>query len=265
MSSCIVITYPFPLRGDTGGGTRSCLQIAEHLDKLGVKVFLVPVTREANHILPDSNVDIISVPESRIHYLIDGLAIAKTVPAILDQNKADAVLSWGHEAAYLTRLLRSRHIVFGIIKIAGWGEFEAVKQVTQELGISENIIYVGCLEPNELVRELERADLAILPSRAESFGRAISEAQAAGLPVVSYNAGSVPEIVEPNVTGCLAPLEQTNLLADGILDAMKDPERTFRMGMAGRDRMQQRFSWEKTAEAILKGIEQVKQRPFCNR
>ena len=64
-----------------------------------------------------------------------------------------------------------------------------------------------------LRRELKDAHLAIMPSHAEAFGLSIAEVQAAGIPIVAYEAGSVSEVVENGVTGWLAPFRQVDRLA----------------------------------------------------
>ncbi|MBT9317284.1 glycosyltransferase family 4 protein [Leptothoe spongobia] len=144
------------------------------------------------------------------------------------------------------------------LKIAGWGDEELLRQAISEHNCDNNVTYLGSLSRDKLLRELEWAGLAILPSRAESFGRSIAEAQAAGLPVISYESGSVPEIVKDGITGFLAPTGRFDLLADAILKAIKEPEDLSKMGLLGQERVMQSFSWEKTALAIHQGIQAVK-------
>ena len=373
--SCIIITYLNSL-GSPGGGTVGCLQIAYHMQKLGVEVILIPISRgpAADEQFPGC---IIPAQSSRLHYLLDGLSVAKAVRSVISKKQVDAVLSWGHDAAFLSRKLNSKNIVFGMIaahssysiwmnrqtglksvkrfadewfrfrplkhaditfalsnftreelitlfdleservivtywgvdkmfaqvqrscpgeisrlifygsldplkgifdliealaqvttqgqrnwtlKVAGWDNGEQVKQTAHKHGIGDQVILIGRLDHQALLRELEWAHLAILPSRAESFGLAIAEAQASGLPVVSYEAGAVPEVVEKNVTGWLVPPRQIDQLAEAIIEAIQDPQKTFRMGLAGRERITRLFSWDKTALTILQGIEEAKKR-----
>lgn len=375
MSKCIVITHQHSL-DSPGGGTQSCLQIAEHLQKLGVEVILIPILREptANR---KTSVQVIPVLPNRVHYLLDGLSVAKTVQAVLASRQVDAVISWDYESAFLPKLLRLKGVVFGMIaaspsyetwvqrktalrlvksmtdewfrwrslkradvvfvsslftqkelialfkleperivtihrgidskfsqmqrsfsgevsnlifygslaplkgifdviealgrvaaqgqrnwvlKVAGWDNEDSVRQALCEHKIDEQVVLLGRLDTQTLICELEWAHLAILPSHAESFGRAIAEAQASGLPVISYEVGSVPEIVQKGVTGWLAPLGHVDLIAEGIVEAMQDPEKAFQMGLAGRKRVTQLFSWEQTAMGILHGIEEAKRR-----
>lgn len=376
MSRRIVITHQHSL-GSPGGGTQSCLQIAQYLQQLGAEVILVPVSRGSAADQKDMSVPVLAVPPSRMHYLLDGLSVAKMVQNILAERQVDAVLSWAHEAAFLPKLLRSKGVMFGMIaaspsykmwvdrktnlqpfksitdewfrwrplrqadavfvsssftqkelialfgleperifpvhrgidirfsqvdrsftgevanlifygsleplkgifdaiaalgrvsalgwrnwvfKVAGWGDEELIRQALRENGIDDRVMLLGRLEPEELIQELAWANLAILPSQAESFGRAIAEAQASGLPVVSYEVGSVPEVVEKGVTGWLTPLGRVDLLAEAIIEAMQDPQKAFQMGLAGRKRVTQLFSWEQTAMAILDAIEEAKRR-----
>ena len=140
------------------------------------------------------------------------------------------------------------------INIAGWGGEDAIKSAVLQADIEPNTVFLGRLAPRELAQSLGNSDIAILPSRAESFGRSIAEAQAAGLPVISYNIGSVPEIVEPGKTGWLVPPEQPVLLAEAIAQAIDHPEQSCQMGQNGHQRVIERFSWEKTADSIQQAI-----------
>jgi glycosyltransferase involved in cell wall biosynthesis len=148
------------------------------------------------------------------------------------------------------------------LKIAGWGDEVLLKRAISDLNLNDNIVYLGSLTQDRLLHELAWANIAILPSQAESFGRSIAEAQAAGLPVLSYQAGSVSEIVEDGVTGQLVPLGRVDLLADAILKAINNPLMFFEMGLTGRDKVTKLFSWEQTALSIHKGIQEIK-RNLC--
>lgn len=148
------------------------------------------------------------------------------------------------------------------LNIAGWGDTASVVAAAKQQGIWGNVKLLGRLEPNELADELTRANLAILPSRAESFGRSIAEAQAASLAVVSYDTGSIPEVVEAGKTGWLATAGRPDQLADAIIAAIDNPEQTFAMGKAGHERVTRLFTWEKTAQAIVNGIAEHQRSPL---
>ncbi|MGB6299896.1 MAG: glycosyltransferase family 4 protein [Rivularia sp. (in: cyanobacteria)] len=372
MIKSIIITHQYPLDAP-GGGTRSCVQIGQHLEKMGVEVIFIPISNKETQQVNSQFTQVFPVSRHPVHYLLTSFSVAQTVKKILSKKQVDAVISWDYEGAFLLELLKSKNVPFGMIaarpsyeewinrktggqikhltdewfrwrlfknadvafvsseytreeminlfginserikithrgidnifaqakrsqpdqvtnfifygsfapikgvfdaiaalgavrdhknwtlKLAGWHNEEAVKAAIREQGIEKQVSILGKLTPEELVKELEWAHVAILPSQAESFGRAIAEAQAAGLPVISYDIGSIPEIVENGVTGWLAPHKHVDKLAQAITEAIQNPEKTFHMGMKGRDRVTKLFSWENTAKLILEGIETAKQ------
>ena len=109
----------------------------------------------------------------------------------------------------------------------------------------------GPLDDAALRRELQWAQLAVLPSHFEAFGLAFAEAQAAALPVVAYRAGSVPEVVEDGVTGWLGPTRDVEQLSANLNRALLDPAEARTRGLRGRERARSLFTWERTAETIL--------------
>jgi glycosyltransferase involved in cell wall biosynthesis len=68
------------------------------------------------------------------------------------------------------------------------------------------------------------------------------EAMAAGLPVVSGESGSLPEIVTDGVEGFLIPPGDVDAHADALLRLARDPDLRARMGMAGWARVRKDFS-----------------------
>lgn len=142
-------------------------------------------------------------------------------------------------------------------RMMGSGDDAAVRARAKELGIGENVVVMPFKDREQLQRELEWSDLALMPSHSESFGLSIAEAQAAGLAVVAFSAGSVPEIVEDGVSGWLAPFGDVPRLGELVEQAMSDPGRVTAAGRAGRERVARRFSWARTCDRILEGLNQI--------
>ncbi len=147
--------------------------------------------------------------------------------------------------------LRERGVRGIRLRFVGQGDRESLLRLAREKGVSDLIEVHGPVEDSHLGEELVRAHLAVLPSRFESFGLAFAEAQASGLAVVAYAAGSVPEIVIDGETGWLAPVGDVESLTACLAQALADPRETFSRGLAGRERVRREFSWERTAAAIL--------------
>jgi glycosyltransferase involved in cell wall biosynthesis len=72
---------------------------------------------------------------------------------------------------------------------------------------------------------LSEVDLLVVPSQAiDNVPRVILEAFAAGVPVIAFASGGIPELIEHGVTGLLVDRPSSEALARGILEAVCDPE-----------------------------------------
>jgi len=95
-----------------------------------------------------------------------------------------------------------------------------LERLAAELGVTDRVVFTGMLPAGEGVRrELDAADLFVLPSRTEGLPRALVEAMARGLPAIGSDVGGIPELlpadylVTPDDVGGLASMIR-GLLAD---------------------------------------------------
>lgn len=115
-----------------------------------------------------------------------------------------------------------------------WGEGEqrpALQVLRAELGLAGRVQLPGLTaRPGQWV---EDADVFVLSSRYESFGNVITEAMAAGLPVVAFDCPWGPgDIVRDGEDGLLVPPEDVDALAAAMRRLLLDPELRARLGMA---------------------------------
>lgn len=89
-----------------------------------------------------------------------------------------------------------------------------------------------------------RADVFVLSSVAEALPNAVLEAMAAGLPVVATRVGGVPEAVVPEGTGLLVSPRDVSGLAAALGRLLNDPEARRKLGLRGRQRVLQQFSFK---------------------
>jgi glycosyltransferase involved in cell wall biosynthesis len=92
---------------------------------------------------------------------------------------------------------------------------DRVRALAAELGLAERVEFAGRKPLAELVAEIQRSTLLVLPSRAESLGMVLVEALACGTPVVATRCGGPEDIVDERV-GVLVPPEDPAALAGGI-------------------------------------------------
>lgn len=111
---------------------------------------------------------------------------------------------------------------------------------------SPNVEFVGVKQGEELVEEVQKASVLVLPSLAdkESFGMVLIEAMACQTPVIGTQSGGIPEVIRDNVDGFIVPPEDSRALALAISKIVMDKELAARMGQAGAAKVAEQFTWD---------------------
>jgi len=94
------------------------------------------------------------------------------------------------------------------------------ESMCRDLGICDDVRFVGRQEQIEEI--LAISDLFLLPSDYESFGLAALEAMASGVPVISTNAGGLPEINIQGKTGFLSNVGNVNEMSSNAISLLQD-------------------------------------------
>ncbi|WP_124641605.1 N-acetyl-alpha-D-glucosaminyl L-malate synthase BshA [Amniculibacterium aquaticum] len=110
-----------------------------------------------------------------------------------------------------------------LIIIGEGPEMEKVNQFLEENpNLIDKIRLLG--KVNDLYKILQASDVFLLPSEQESFGLAALEAMAAGTPVVSSNAGGIPEVNIQGETGYLAEVGNVEAMSNYTIRLLSDDE-----------------------------------------
>ncbi|MGZ4001465.1 MAG: N-acetyl-alpha-D-glucosaminyl L-malate synthase BshA, partial [Mucilaginibacter sp.] len=94
------------------------------------------------------------------------------------------------------------------------------EQLARDLGISDNVRFLGKQDAIEEI--LSVSDLFLMPSQSESFGLAALEAMACKVPVISSNAGGLPELNVDGVTGFLKEIGDIDGMAESAIYILAD-------------------------------------------
>ena len=128
---------------------------------------------------------------------------------------------------------------FKLVILAG-GSFAPFAEQARRLGLENRLIVrenVGVIEDY-----LQAADVGLITSETESFCLSILEAMCFACPTVATNVGGIPEVIEDNVTGLLAPSGDAGALARAVESLIQDPARRAALGRAAKDRAREKFS-----------------------
>jgi L-malate glycosyltransferase len=116
-----------------------------------------------------------------------------------------------------------KHIPSKLLFVGDGPERATAEQLCRQLGVCDDVRFVGKQEQMEDI--LAIADLFLLTSEYESFGLAALEAMAAGVPVVSTNAGGLPEIMIQGVTGFMGNVGDVDTMSRQAIDILQSNER----------------------------------------
>ena len=104
-----------------------------------------------------------------------------------------------------------------ILKLAGSGHLEAkLRNECIRSKVSENIVFLGQLSHQELIVEMQNADVLCLPSLSEGWPNVIMEAMGCGTPVVGANVGGIPEQIISEYYGYLCDPNFAEDIADKL-------------------------------------------------
>lgn len=120
-----------------------------------------------------------------------------------------------------------KHISAKLMMVGDGPERPAAETLARELGVDEDIRFVGKQEQMEEI--LAVSDVFLLPSEYESFGLAALEAMAAREIVISTNAGGLPEINIHGVTGFMANVGDVAAMSAFAIEILKDENRLQQM------------------------------------
>ena len=141
-----------------------------------------------------------------------------------------------------------------LIMVGDGPERETADQLCKDLGIKSKVLFLG--NTSDIDRILCMSDLFLLPSFSESFGLSALEAMAAGVPVVSSNAGGLSEVNEEGVSGYLCPIGDVATMAARAIYILEDTTRLAQFKKGAR-KVAERFDENKIIpmyEALYKEL-----------
>jgi 1,2-diacylglycerol 3-alpha-glucosyltransferase len=146
---------------------------------------------------------------------------------------------------------QAMHSVNAQLLVVGDGRRRAaVIRLSAELGIRHLSHFPGFVSATGDLPGLYRLALVfITASEVETQGLVMLEAAATGLPIVAARAAAIPEVVEDGVTGYLVAPRDIEAMADRLVLLLRNPAQARAMGQAGRAKMMQKHSLDRSIEA----------------
>jgi len=122
-----------------------------------------------------------------------------------------------------------------------------IEKLVAELGLTKQVRLLG--RRDDVADVLASLDVLVSASRTESFGMAMAEASACGVPVVATATEGAREIVADGLTGLIVPIGDAQALAAAVISLLQDGPRRLALGARARESARARFGLGRMIEA----------------
>src|SRR5699024_6853583 len=140
-----------------------------------------------------------------------------------------------------------------------------LREFEQAHGLSDRVHFTGALTGRALEAAYARADLLVLPSRAETYGMVIGEALARGVPVIASAVGGVAEALGHDLRGhrpgLLVPADEPRALREALHRWLTDPVLRKELRVLARLTRPDPAGWTKAAQDMAAVL--ARERPRC--
>jgi glycosyltransferase involved in cell wall biosynthesis len=150
-----------------------------------------------------------------------------------------------------------RHFAAARLTVAGSGaELMRLRDLARDLGIEAAVEFPGRIDNADMPALYARSDCVLNPSTVDNMPNSLLEAFASGVPVVSTNAGGVPDLVDDGRTGLLVPVGDAGAMAAAALRLLREPDLADRLAHAALAQSQA-YQWERVRECWLDAYRRV--------
>lgn len=137
------------------------------------------------------------------------------------------------------------------LKIIGTGqEVDNLVRLVGHLKLERQVRFFGAIDYNDLIRELKKSEVLVLPSTREGFGMVLVEAFACHVPCVAYYSDGVVDVIDDGKNGFLVKQRDVNQLAEKIGYLLKNKKKAAEFAINGRRKTEQKFTWERAADEM---------------
>jgi glycosyltransferase involved in cell wall biosynthesis len=144
-------------------------------------------------------------------------------------------------------ILRDRGVPFESVVIGEGEERASLEALRHQLDLDDRVTFVGARPQTEVRKAMAESTLMVMPcvvtpeGNADGIPNVLTEAMAAGLPVISTRVSGIPELIDDRVSGRLVDQRDPLALADAIAEQLADPASRDAYAKAGRAKVEREF------------------------
>lgn len=130
-----------------------------------------------------------------------------------------------------------------------------LSSLARELGIEDYINFLGKISDEELLRCYQDCDIYISSNHLQSWGLAVFEAMASGLPVIVSSTAGASEVLTHRENAMIVKAKSPEKIAAILQEYIKNPSLYLALSKAGRRFVEENISWERSAKNLLNVFE----------
>lgn len=192
----------------------------------------------------------IDVKDLAKQYKLENKKVIMTVGRLVARKGNDTVIQSLNKV--VERIPDIRYLIVG-----DGPEKQRLKVLANDLKLEDYIVFTGFVSDEDLPGYYNLCDLYVLPNREtndfdtiEGFGITFVEASACGKPVIGGKSGGASDSILNGVTGVLVDSQDTEMLANKIIEILSKKELAGQFGLRGRERVLEEFRWEKMSKIV---------------
>jgi len=201
------------------------------------------LSKKPVHLIPNSlDTDIFKPTEKSIARNILNLPLKKKIVLFVELSSTSSTrkgFRYLQEAIYKlasTKDIDKEELYIGVLGTSSPKDIEE---------FPSNVRYLGRLHDEfSLALAYSAADVFVAPSLEDNLPNTVVESLSCGTPVVAFNIGGMPDMIEHQVNGYLSEPEDADSLASGIKWVLEDNDRTFKLREASREKALKEYTLE---------------------
>ena len=130
-------------------------------------------------------------------------------------------------------------------------EFNKINNLRTKLDLDKSIKLLGHVAYENLINYYQSADIFVLPSLHESFGKVLLEAGISAKPVVASATTGAKEIIKNKKTGYLVPINNQKKFVDKVLKLLKNDQLAKKMGQTAFAYVKKNFNYQDNVKNII--------------
>ena len=144
--------------------------------------------------------------------------------------------------------------------IAGAADDDYLKECEKEIAtnnLGSSVHLLSNISIEAVKSQLSKANCLVLPSFQENSPLTVTEAMAAGVPVVASRVGGIPEMIEDGKTGFLIDPYDTNDICRAVSKILTDDSLALSMGKRAKETARKRYMASSVAESTIKVYREI--------